>query len=82
MPADILDEFIISGILEIIVPIEKAEEILNVILDSARHIDTVFSLDMVSRVDAQDRIPALEIRDNMHLPYRVNCKTNVGLGRL
>lgn len=82
MPADILDEFIISGILEIIIPIEKTEEILKVILDSAGHIDTVFSLDMVSRVDAQDRIPALEILDNMHLPYRANCKTNVGLGRL
>lgn len=81
MPADVLDEFIISGILEIIFPIEKTEEILGVIQKSAKHIDTVFSLDMVSRVTADDKIPATEILDRMGVFYRPNCKTNVGLGR-
>lgn len=81
MPADVLDEFIISGILEIMFPIEKTEEIIGVIQEAAKHIDTVFSLDMVSRVTADDKIPATEILDRMGVFYRPNCKTNVGLGR-
>lgn len=81
MPADVLDEFIISGILEIMFPIEKTEEIIGVIQEAAKHIDTVFSLDMVSRVTADDKIPATDILDRMGVFYRPNCKTNVGLGR-
>jgi len=81
MPEDVLDEFIISGILEIIFPIEKTEEIVSLIIEASKHIDTVFSLDMVSRVSEDDTIPAVEILDRMGVFYRKNGKTNVGLGR-
>lgn len=82
MPEDVLDEFIISGILEIIIPIEKTEEILGVIKEAAKHIDTVFSLDMVSRVNDDDTIPVIDILNKTDTFYRINCKTNVGLGRM
>ena len=82
MPEDVLDEFIISGILELIVPLEKLPEVLETVLDAANHIDTVFSLDLIGRVDEDDRIPALELAESLGVFVRPNGKTNVGLGRL
>ena len=82
MPEDVLDEFIISGILELIVPLEKLPEVLETVLDAANHIDTVFSLDLIGRVDEDDRIPALELAESLGVLVRPNGKTNVGLGRL
>lgn len=82
MPADVLDEFIISGILELIIPLEKLPEILETIFDAAKHIDTVFSLDLICRVDEDNNIPALELAESLGVFIRPNGKTNVGLGRM
>ena len=55
---------------------------LETVLDAANHIDTVFSLDLIGRVDEDDRIPALELAESLGVFVRPNGKTNVGLGRL
>lgn len=81
MPEDVLDEYIISGILEIMLPIEKLEETLLEIQDAAKNIDTVFSFDLICRVDEKDEVPVVPILEKMGTFYRPNCKTNVGLGR-
>jgi ferredoxin len=81
MPEELLDEFIISGILEILIPIQRVDEVLEVIFEASKHIDTVFCLDMVCKVSENDTIPVLPILERMGVFYRPNCKINVGLGR-
>jgi Pyruvate/2-oxoacid:ferredoxin oxidoreductase delta subunit len=79
--ADVLDEKVLSAILEFRIKIEKLEEILKAIKDVATQIDTAFSLDLISRVNPDGSMPALEIAKAAGFTPRPNTKTNVGLGR-
>jgi ferredoxin len=78
---DILDEKVLSAIVEIKVPVARVEEIVRIVRDVERRIDTVVSIGAGVRCDDQgaDRVvaPILE-----RLGYRLErAKTNVGLGR-
>jgi hypothetical protein len=44
-------------------------------------IDTVFSLGVITRVDADGNSPVLEQMDKVGLPRPIRGKVNVGLGR-
>ena len=78
---DILDEFVISAIIEVGFPIERLDDVLKAVIDASKNIDTVFSLDVVSKLDKDGFNPAKEILDKAGYYYRPNCKTNVGLGK-
>jgi ferredoxin len=78
---DILDEKVLSAIVEIKVPVARAEEILRLVWEVEARIDTVVSIGAGVRCDenGEDRVvaPILE-----HLGYHLErAKTNVGLGR-
>lgn len=78
---DILDEKVLSAILEIKVPVERAEEIIRIVWDVEQRIDTVVVLGAGVRCDedGEERTvaPILE-----RLGYRIQrAKTNLGLGR-
>jgi hypothetical protein len=78
---DILDEKVLSAIVEIKVPIARAEEIIRLVWDVEKRIDTVVTIGAGVRCDAQgdDTVvaPILE-----RLGYNLaRAKTNVGLGR-
>ena len=78
---DILDEKVLSAIVEIKVPIARAEEIIRLVWDVERRIDTVVTIGAGVRCDDQgdDLVvaPMLE-----RLGYNLaRAKTNVGLGR-
>lgn len=78
---DILDEKILSAIVEIKVPVERTEEIIRLVWDVEKRIDTVVALGVGTRCDASGEenivAPILE-----RLGYRLHrAKTNVGLGR-
>jgi ferredoxin len=80
--ADILDEKVMSAIVEIKVPVERAEEIIRLIWGVEDKLDTVVALGVGTRCDehGDDDIvaPLLE-----RLGYKLNrAKTNIGLGRL
>ena len=79
---DILDEKVLSAIVEIKVPVERAEEIIRMVWELEKRIDTVVSVGAGVRCDAQgeDEIvaPILE-----RLGYKLErAKTNAGLGRV
>jgi ferredoxin len=79
---DILDEKILSAIVEIKVTVDRTEEIIRLVKEVERQIDTVVALGVGVRCDAQgeDEVvgPILE-----RLGYQlVRAKTNVGLGRV
>ena len=78
---DILDEKVLSAIVEIKVPVARAEEIIRLVWDVEKRIDTVVSIGAGVRCDAHgdDTVvaPILE-----RLGYDLaRAKTNIGLGR-
>lgn len=78
---DILKEKLMSAIIEIKVPISRTEEIIRLVWDVEKRIDTVVALGVGARCDEDgvDReiAPILE-----KLGYNlVRAKTNIGLGR-
>jgi ferredoxin len=78
---DILNEKLMSAIIEIKVPISRTEEIIRLVWDVEKRIDTVVALGVGARCDEDgvDReiAPILE-----KLGYNlVRAKTNIGLGR-
>ena len=80
--ADILGEKVMSAIVEIKVPVERTEEIMRLVWDVEKELDTVVALGVGTRCDAQgeDNVvaPILE-----RLGYKLErAKTNTGLGRI
>ncbi len=79
---DIMNEKVLSAILEIKVPVERTEEIVQLIHGVEKRLDTVVSLGVATRCDAdgEERVvaPILE-----RLGYKLErAKTNAGLGRI
>src|SRR5918999_1475829 len=79
---DILNEKLMSAIVEIKVPVERVEEIVRLVWDVEKRIDTVVALGVGTRCDenGEENIvaPVLE-----KLGYSLHrAKTNVGLGRV
>jgi len=79
---DILDEKILSAIVEIKVPVERTEEIIRLVWEVEKRIDTVVALGVGARCDERGEenvvAPILE-----RLGYKLHrAKTNTGLGRV
>ena len=79
---DIMGEKLMSAIVEIKVPVERTEEIIRLVWDVEKQVDTVVALGVGTRcdVDGEDHVvaPILE-----RLGYSLNrAKTNTGLGRI
>ncbi len=78
---DVLNEKVLSGIIECLFPIEKFEEIMNALKEVAKEVDTVFSVEVINRADPDGSYPLRKLLDKMDIPYYINGKQNVGLGR-
>jgi NAD-dependent dihydropyrimidine dehydrogenase PreA subunit len=78
---EILDERILSAIFEFIIKNEQLKEVLETVKAVSEKIDTVFSLDLFSRLDENGSIPAVSIAEEMGFTCSPAAKTNVGLGR-
>jgi hypothetical protein len=79
---DILDEKVLSAIVEIKVPVERAEEVIRLVWSVEKEIETVVALGVGVRCDAEGEenvvAPILE-----KLGYTLErAKTNIGLGRV
>ena len=79
---DILNEKVLSAIVEIKTPVERTEEIIRLVWEVEKQIDTVVALGIGARCesDGQERVvaPILE-----KLGYDlVRAKTNIGIGRV
>ena len=78
---EVLNEKVLSAILEFKIVSDRLKEILIAVRDVSSQIDTVFSLDLISRVDSDGNMPNLAIAEEVGFFPRPNTKTNVGLGR-
>ena len=78
---EVLNEKVLSAILEFRIENDRLEKVLMAIKDVSTKINTVFSLDLISRVAPDGSIPVIPIAKTAGFLVRPNCKTNVGLGR-
>ena len=78
---DVLNEKVLSAIIEFSVPVEKLDQVFTGLREVSRRIETVFSLCIASRVDATGEVPTHEIMRRNNVWFAPNGKTNVGLGR-
>jgi hypothetical protein len=54
--------------------------VINAFREVARNIDTVLSIDIISRCK-EGTIPVLPLLDDAGITVRINGKINIGLGR-
>ena len=78
---EVLNEKVLSAIVEFGISSDRLKEALIVVREVSTQIDTVFSLDLISRVDPDGNMPNLAIAEEAGFTPRPNTKTNVGLGR-
>jgi ferredoxin len=78
---EVLNERVLSGIIEFEVPLEKAAAVLETLRRVSTEIDTVFSLDIISLVEPDGCVPFYEVLAEAGIQPSPNGKNNLGLGR-
>lgn len=78
---EVMNERVLSGIIEFETPLEKALAVLSTVRQVSAEIDTVFSLDIISLVEPDGSIPFYEILREAGIQPSPNGKNNLGLGR-
>jgi len=78
---EVLNEKVMSLILEFTVELSKLPEVIEVLKKASREIDTVFSLDLITKVASDGSFPTDRIVKDLGLWVAPNGKTCVGLGR-
>jgi hypothetical protein len=77
---EILNEKVLSAIVEFIIPLPRVDEFLDIIEDLAPRLDTVVSVGVGAVCDEDDRSPVEEVVARRGYPI-IRGKTNLGLGR-
>jgi hypothetical protein len=78
---DILDEKVLSCILEFDLSLQMVAPVLARLKEVAKDIDTVFAVDLISIVEKDGSIPTIDAARRASVEVSSNGKTNVGLGR-
>ena len=81
MKKDILDERVLSTIVEFKIPEDKLDAVLLAIRDVAETLDSVFSLDVIHRLPRGKSDPLPDRIRQLGFDVRPNGKVNLGLGR-
>ena len=78
---EVLDEKVLSAIIEFKVALDRLPEYLRVIDETAETLETVISVGVASRCDADGTIPHERVCVEAGYTPSYNGKTNLGLGR-
>lgn len=78
---DTLNEKVLSAIVECVFPREKGTAVLKALREATQKIDTVCSVVMADLVEDDEQVPMDKMLSELGISYRINGKTNVGLGR-
>jgi NAD-dependent dihydropyrimidine dehydrogenase PreA subunit len=81
LPPEIRSEKVLSAIIEFAVENEKLLEVLEIIKETAKSLDTVFSVDVACRANVDGSWETERILREAGIFYRPNAKINVGLGK-
>lgn len=78
---DVLNEKVLSAILEFAVKPEQLPDLFDALENVAKNIDAVFSLDVATRIAPDGSVPTDDAIKASGLWIAPNGKTNVGLGK-
>ena len=78
---DILNEKVLSAVIEALLPIEKLDDVLSALKETTKKIDTVASVCVANRADPDGPYPLRKLLNETGIPYYINGKQNAGLGR-
>ena len=78
---EVLQEKVLSAILEFTLELDKLPELFRMLKKVSKEIDTVFSLDIATRLKPDGANPTASVMESGNLWVAPNGKTNVGLGR-
>ena len=78
---EVRNEKVLSAIIECACPVDKVQEVFAAVTEIAKEINTVFSLDVISKVEPDGSIPCIEEMEKAGLTRSANAKMNLGLGR-
>ncbi|MBW1695406.1 MAG: 4Fe-4S dicluster domain-containing protein [Deltaproteobacteria bacterium] len=80
---ELLNEKVLSAIIEIQVKRDRLRDVLRTVKEVAREVDSVFTLDVYTMLEPKLTIPkkVLDIIESEGFSWRPNAKINMGLGR-
>jgi len=78
---EVLNEKVLSAIIECLFPIDKFNDIINALKEVSKEVGTVFSVGVINRADRDGSYPLRKLLDDLGIPYYINGKQCVGLGR-
>ncbi len=78
---EVLNEKVMSIIIECIVPSSRLEEVLKELEQSAKEINTVFSIGIIDRVAEDGSMENIERARRAGYTPSINAKVNIGVGR-
>ena len=78
---EVLDEKVISCVIEVLVPIANVPEVVDELKEVAKDIDTVFSIGIICKVEKDLSIPVIPILEQRGYFVKPSAKTNIGLGK-
>jgi len=81
MNPELMNEKVLSAIIEMTVPLDRVHEIIAVVKKVAKEISTVCSFDLTCKVHPGDKTPAFDLARSAGVDPTPNGKTNVGLGK-
>lgn len=77
---DVLNEKATSAIIEGKCKLEKLPEALEVLKEAAKKVDTVFSVEVITKVPPEGEVPIKPVLERLGFWYSINSKNNMGLG--
>jgi hypothetical protein len=77
---DILGEKATSAIIEGKCKLERLPEVIKVLQDVAKTLDTVFTVEVITKVPPVGEVPIVPVFKEMGIWYSINSKNNMGLG--
>jgi NAD-dependent dihydropyrimidine dehydrogenase PreA subunit len=78
---DVLDEKVLSAIVEFTIPIEKVPEVIEWLRKVEGQLNTVFSVDLICKVQQNGLVATVPLMERLGVPLSANGKNNLGLGR-
>jgi len=78
---ELIDEKVLSIIVEFTIPEAELEKVVAALSQVLQIVDTVVSWGLVTRFDEDGSLPVIGRLEDLGLPVRPNGKVNVGMGR-
>lgn len=81
LKSELREERVLSAIIEFEVKLDQLRSVLQTLRDISPKVESVFSVNLISFPEEEEKRLALEIVQQMGFPIYPNGKVNLGLGR-